>query len=75
VRDAESGEAVFLGQEGDELEMQAGHLGAELLVIGGKALKEPVARYGPFVMNTSQEIQQAMTDYQSGQFGRIPPIV
>jgi redox-sensitive bicupin YhaK (pirin superfamily) len=73
VRDADEGQAILLGQEGDEVEMQAGHLGAEVLLIGGKSLGEPVARYGPFVMNTSDEIRQAMADYQSGQFGRIPP--
>lgn len=73
VRDGEEGDAIVLGQEGEDVEMVAGHLGAELLLIGGRALHEPVARYGPFVMNTSQEIQQAMTDYQSGRFGRIPP--
>lgn len=73
VRDADEGQAILLGQEGDEVEMQAGHLGAEVLLIGGKSLGEPVARYGPFVMNTTDEIRQAMADYQSGQFGRIPP--
>jgi redox-sensitive bicupin YhaK (pirin superfamily) len=34
-------------------------------------LREPIARYGPFVMNTEQEIQQAFQDYRAGKLGRI----
>jgi len=41
------------------------------LLIGGVPLKEQVARYGPFVMNTRQEILQAFDDYQSGKLGEI----
>lgn len=42
------------------------------LLIGGKPLGEPVARYGPFVMNTEGEIRQAILDFQAGRMGRIP---
>lgn len=42
--------------------------GARSLVVAGRPLKEPVARYGPFVMNTDAEIRQAVFDYQAGRF-------
>ena len=45
----------------------------EVLVLGGRPISEPVARYGPFVMNTRQEILQALEDYQAGRLGTIPP--
>lgn len=43
---------------------------SSLMVLGGEPLNEPIAARGPFVMNTSEEIMQAMRDYSSGQFGR-----
>ncbi len=43
----------------------------ELLLIAGVPLNEPVARYGPFVMNTPEEIDQALEDYRSGRMGQI----
>jgi quercetin 2,3-dioxygenase len=45
----------------------AGKDGARLIVVGGRPLREPVARYGPFVMNTEAEIRQAFADYQAGR--------
>ena len=48
--------------------MQAGADGARLLVIAGRPLGEPVAHHGPFVMNTRQEILQAIEDFQAGRF-------
>ena len=44
----------------------------DLFIIGGVPLREPVVQYGPFVMNTKQEIMQAFEDFQAGRFGNIP---
>ncbi len=53
---------------GDVLKLQAGDAGARLILVAGRPLREPVARYGPFVMNTKQEIMQAFVDFQEGRF-------
>jgi len=44
----------------------------EVLLLGGQPIREPVVQYGPFVMNTREQVMQAMHDYQSGRFGVIP---
>ncbi|MCA0394027.1 MAG: pirin family protein [Proteobacteria bacterium] len=53
---------------GDVLALKAGDAGARLIVVAGRPLGEPVARHGPFVMNTRQEIMQAFVDFQEGRF-------
>lgn len=53
--------------EGDRLEVRAGQEGAAFLVLAARPLYEPVAQYGPFVMNTREEIEQAISDYRDGQ--------
>lgn len=63
------GQLAFLGA-GDVVALAAEQQ-AELLLLAGVPLGEPVARYGPFVMNTETQIRQAIRDYQAGRMGRI----
>jgi redox-sensitive bicupin YhaK (pirin superfamily) len=54
--------------DGDHVDVIAGDAGAKVLIVAGKPLGEPVARHGPFVMNTMAEIRQAAEDYLAGKF-------
>ncbi len=45
----------------------------EVLILGGRPLREPVEHYGPFVMNTKAELGQALEDFEAGRMGRVPP--
>ncbi|MDQ5964743.1 MAG: quercetin 2,3-dioxygenase [Cyanobacteriota bacterium erpe_2018_sw_39hr_WHONDRS-SW48-000098_B_bin.30] len=65
-------ELLLYNQDGQTITISAsGDEPLSVLLIAGKPLNEPVARYGPFVMNTKEEISQAMRDYQDGTFGEI----
>lgn len=67
--------AVVFGRDGDEVRISVPddvRSPLELLLIAGQPLEEPIARYGPFVMNSWAEIEEAFTDYHSGLMGRIP---
>jgi redox-sensitive bicupin YhaK (pirin superfamily) len=58
--------AAGLLSDGDSVRIVAGAEGARLLLLSAKPLHEPIVQYGPFVMNTRDEIEQAISDYQSG---------
>jgi redox-sensitive bicupin YhaK (pirin superfamily) len=60
--------SLVLFDRGDEVTVQAGDDGIRFLLVSGKPLEEPVAWYGPIVMNTQQQLQQAFTELQEGTF-------
>jgi redox-sensitive bicupin YhaK (pirin superfamily) len=72
------GQIAVLG-DGDAIELRADASqdsnvdGLEALLLGGLPIREQIAWYGPFVMNTKAEILQAIEDYQAGRMGEIPP--
>ncbi len=59
---------AVLANDGGGLVVVRSHADARLLIVAGQPLNEPIAQYGPFVMNTGEEIQQAMRDYRDGLF-------
>jgi redox-sensitive bicupin YhaK (pirin superfamily) len=67
ARPIASQELAVLGG-GETFAVRAGGDGARLILVAGRPLREPVARYGPFVMNTKEEIMQAFVDFQEGKF-------
>jgi quercetin 2,3-dioxygenase len=62
--------SLVLFDAGDEISVQAGDQGIRFLLISGKPIEEPVAWYGPIVMNTKAELQQAISDLRDGTFVR-----
>jgi quercetin 2,3-dioxygenase len=61
-------DTVGVLSHGDSVALSAASAGTRLILLAGKPLGEPVARYGPFVMNTEAELRQAFLDYQVGRF-------
>jgi redox-sensitive bicupin YhaK (pirin superfamily) len=62
---------IVFDNDGDTVTIAAGDEPLDVLLFGGVPLNEPVVRYGPFVMNTEDEIRQAVIDYQAGRMGQI----
>jgi quercetin 2,3-dioxygenase len=70
----DDGQMVLFAQDGEDVVISNppdAQRPLDLLLIAGVPLNEPVARHGPFVMNTEAEIIQAIDDYQAGRMGRI----
>jgi len=64
--------AAGLLAQGDTVRIEAGDGGARVLLLAGRPIREPVVQYGPFVMSTREEIEQAVRDYQAGAMTRDP---
>lgn len=58
---------------GDRITIAAARSAMDVLILGGRPIREPVVHYGPFVMNSRAEVIQALEDYQTGKFRSIPP--
>ena len=70
LREATGNRSLVLFDRGDEVTVQAGPDGIRFLLVSGKPIEEPVAWYGPIVMNTREELRQAITELNDGTFIR-----
>ena len=71
---ANRGQIVIFAKDGDKVSFRNAmnaDSSTDVLLIAGVPLNEPVAHYGPFVMNTQKEIREAIEDYQNGRMGSI----
>jgi redox-sensitive bicupin YhaK (pirin superfamily) len=68
VRERVGNRSLVLFERGDEVTVEAGDAGIRFLLVSGKPIEEPVAWYGPIVMNTKAELQQAVTELRNGTF-------
>ncbi len=64
---------AILRNEGDGAAVVAGEAGARLLLIAGEPINEPIAQHGPFVMNTRQQLIEAVDDFRAGRLGQTAP--
>lgn len=70
---AREAQMVLLDQKGSDFSIEANGE-ARVLILGGAFIDEPIVGYGPFVMNTHEEIQQSITDFNSGKFGSLDAV-
>jgi len=70
TENAREGQLVTFSQQGENLHLEA-TADAKVLLMAGEPLQEPIAGYGPFVMNTQAQIAEAIRDFNSGRFGQI----
>lgn len=63
--------AMFENDKGTVITLEAAHDNTIVLVMSGKPLNEPIAHYGPFVMNTQEQLEKAVEDFQAGKFGKL----
>jgi redox-sensitive bicupin YhaK (pirin superfamily) len=68
IRDLSGNRTLVVFDTGDEVTVQAGDQGIRFLLVSGKPIEEPVAWHGPIVMNSREEIMQAMAELQNGTF-------
>ena len=69
-REAGEAELIVCERTGSQIVIEA-KADSRMLVMSGKPIDEPIARYGPFVMNTKAELMQAVQDYQAGKMGHL----
>ncbi len=72
-RESKDAELVLLDRAGSDVRIAA-VADSTLLLLGGALIPEPIVGYGPFVMNSAQEIETAMNDFRTGKFGRLQPL-
>jgi quercetin 2,3-dioxygenase len=68
---ASAGELILFANDGEQLELSATQ-DAHIVILAGEPLNEPIVQYGPFVMNSVKEIEQAIIDVNTGKFGPVP---
>jgi redox-sensitive bicupin YhaK (pirin superfamily) len=76
AREVRRGDYAVFANDGSTIALEnTGAEPLEALLLSAKPINEPVVRYGPFVMNTIDEIRAAFEDFQAGRFGEIKPVV